>query len=198
MNIDYRIGKKGDCPRIAALINIASGGVIEYLFYGLVPAQSPVEIIAYNLESDDEPYSYNNVIVAEENGQVVGMALSFPSEYHHITEEMAQFFPSDRLSRLRPFYTANVEQSLFLDALCVDEAYQKKGVGSHLIQRTKQKAHESGYQVLSLIVFNDNTKAQRVYQKNGFEVVEEISLDAHELIPHEGGCLLMKCDVSSQ
>lgn len=198
MDIDYRSGKKADCPGIAALINIASGGVIEYLFHDLVPAQSPVEIIAYNLESDDEPYSYNNVIIAEDNGEVVGMALSFPSEYHQITEEMEQFFPPDRLNRLRPFYTANVKDSLFLDALCVHETYKQKGIGSHLIERTKQKAQENGYAFVSLIVFTDNEQAQSVYLKNGFEIVKKLPLESHTLIPHEGGCLLMKCDVSSK
>lgn len=198
MNIEYRIGKPKDCLQIAELINIASGGVIEYLFHNLVPAQTPVEIIAHNLSKVDDPYSYENVIVAEHDQRVVGMAMSFPSQYHQITKEMEQFFPPDRLIRMEPFYAANLEYSLYLDALCVDDAYQKKGVGSRLLEQTKQRGRERGYQFVSLIVFTDNVTAQRLYQKFGFQVVEEISLDSHDLIPHEGGCLLMKCRVSNK
>ena len=196
MNIQYRTGRKADCARIAQLINIASGGVIEYMFNGLVPNQTSTEIIAHNIKSDHEPYSYKNVIVAEDNGKIVGLALSFPAEYHQITDEMRQFFPKERLAHLQYFYAARVESSSFLDALCVDEAYQRKGIGSQLIALTKQKARQNGYDWLSLIVFADNQTAQGVYQKNGFEVVEKVTLQRHEHIPHEGGCMLMKCHTS--
>lgn len=94
------------------------------------------------------------------------------------------------------FYAARVENSLFLDALCVDEAYLRKGIGSQLIALTKQKALQNGYELLSLIVFADNITAQGVYQKSDFEVVGKVTLQPHELIPHEGGCLLMKCQIS--
>lgn len=45
---------------------------------------------------------------------------------------------------------------------------------------------------MCLLVFKDNAKAQRVYKKHGFEVIDRINLAAHELMPHEGGYLLMK------
>ena len=195
MDIHYRTGKKEDCPRIAELINIASGGVIEYLFHGLVPDQSHVAIIVHNLEGEDDHYSYKNAIVAENSSKIVGMALSFSSDYHNITKEMKQFFPPERLAHLHDFYLAHVENSLFLDAICVDEAWRKKGIGSRLVRLTQQKARESGCHFLSLIVFADNLTAQSVYKKSGFEVVKKIALDPHEYIPHEGGCLLMNCDI---
>lgn len=196
MNIQYRTGQKADCPKIAKFINIASGGVIAYLFNGLVPDQAPTEIIAHNLERGQDPYSYQNAIVAECKQEIVGIALSFPSDYHHITDEMRQFFPKERLSHLQDFYSARVENSLLLNALCVDEAYRRKGIGDRLIALTKAKARQSGYNWLSLIVFADNEIARRVYQKSGFETVENVTLNPREHIPHEGGCLLMKCHVN--
>jgi len=54
MDIQYRTGRKEDCLRIARLINIASGGVVEYIFHGLVPDHNPTEIIAHNLKRDHE------------------------------------------------------------------------------------------------------------------------------------------------
>jgi len=134
--------------------------------------------------------------VTEDNGKIVGLALSFPSDFHQITDDMRQFFPKERLSHLQYFYAVCVENSLFLDALCVDEAYQRKGVGSRLITLTKQKARLSRYDWLSLIVFADNQTAQGVYQKSDFEVVGKVILQRHEHIPHEGGCMLMKCHTS--
>jgi hypothetical protein len=45
------------------------------------------------------------------------------------------------------------------------------------------------------MVFADNTDAQRLYVRCGFKTVESVELKSHELIPHEGGCLLMKCEI---
>jgi ribosomal protein S18 acetylase RimI-like enzyme len=137
------------------------------------------------------------VIVAEAENQVVGMALSFPALFHKITAEMRQYFPKDRLDHLSDFYAARVDDSLFLDALCVDQRLRRNGIGGRLISLTKKKAKQSGFEVLSLIVFADNTKALSVYHRHGFEVHAPVKLDSHEHIPHEGGCFLMKSSLDN-
>jgi len=60
---------------------------------------------------------------------------------------------------------------------------------------TRKKATKAGYNVLSLIVFADNINAQRLYWRCGFKMVENVELESHEFIPHQGGCLLIKCKV---
>ena len=192
MDITYRTARKADCVRMAELINIASGGVVEFLFHDLMPKLTPQQIVAHNLESNRGYYTYKNAIVAETENRIVGMALSFPAHFHKMTAEMRQFFPKDRLDHLTDFYAARVDDSLFLDALCVDQKWRRKGIGSKLISLTKKKAIQNGFNVLSLIVFADNTEAKSVYQHNGFEILAPVQLNSHEQIPHEGGCLLMK------
>ena len=76
---------------------------------------------------------------------------------------------------------------------CVYEKYRKKGIGKSLIEHTKRKALDEGYDELSLIVFSDNTNAIKFYNDNEFEYVKSIDLKPHKLIPHDGGCILMKC-----
>lgn len=195
MNVYYRNAKKEDCYWIAELDNIASDGAIEYLFHDLIPDTTPVQIVASNLENDLSPYSYCNTIVAELDNEIIGISISFPSKYHEITEEMERFFPADRLENFREFFSTRVEESYFLDALAVDARYRGKGIGTKLIDLTKAKAQNEGYKVLSLIVFADNLKAQSLYKKSGFEIVKKIELKSHRLLPHEGGCFLMKTDI---
>jgi ribosomal protein S18 acetylase RimI-like enzyme len=48
---------------------------------------------------------------------------------------------------------------------------------------------------MSLLVFADNKKATRLYRKNGFIIAEKVEVQRHRLIPHDGGCLLMKKDL---
>ena len=82
---------------------------------------TPVQIVTHNLESDKYPLSYKNAIVAESDDKIVGMALSIPSHYHKITDEMQEFFPEERLEHLNHFFSARVDNSLLLDTLCVNE-----------------------------------------------------------------------------
>lgn len=197
MEISYRNGRKEDRSVLAELINTASGGVIEYLFHDLIPDMNPVQMVAHNLSAEDSFYSYKNAIVAEYKQNLIGASLSYPSHFHRITEEMKNFLPEDRLEHFKSFYSSRVKDSLLLNALCVDERFRGKGIGTRLITLTKKKAKEEGLRALSLIVFADNTDAQRVYVRCGFKAVESVELKSHELIPHEGGCLLMKCEIET-
>lgn len=193
MNVTYRQGRKSDCHEIAKLDNIASGGALEYLFHDLVPNMTATELLSSSLEKDIYPHSFKSAIVAENESQVIGLALSYPAKFHCITEELTNFLPEDRLEHFKDFYSSRVEGSYLLDAISVYEKYRKKGVGKSLLEYTKKKAIDEGYKELSLIVFSDNENAIKLYKDNGFEYVKSIDLKPHELIPHEGGCILMKC-----
>ena len=100
MNFTYRAGQKGDCPKLADFIYIASDGVVEFLFHDLIPGRSPQQIMARSLEKDGGHYTYKNTFVAETEGGVVGASFCYPSRYHVISDEMRQFYPADRLEPL--------------------------------------------------------------------------------------------------
>ena len=130
MGIKYRDGERKDSNKLAELIKIASDGVVEYLFHNLIPGMTPIQFLAHHLENDNYPYSYRNAIVAAEETDVIGMALSYPSSYHKITDEMRSFFPADRLEHFSHFYSSRIENSWFLDALCVIESHRGRGIGA--------------------------------------------------------------------
>lgn len=191
MKVTYRQGRKEDSLKIAELDYIASAGAAEFLFHDLVPDSTPTQVIANELENDFYPHTYRNAIVAESNNQVVGMALSFPSEFHCITNQMKDFFPPERLEHFNEFFSTRVEGSYLLDTIAVEEEFRSQGIGQQLLEHTIQKAKNEGYLVLSLLVFADNIKGIKFYEQNGFRIVKNVELEYHELIPHEGGCLLM-------
>lgn len=192
MNVTYRRGTKDDCQKIAELDYIASEGAIEYLFHDLVPNMSAIQVVNNGLAQDVYPHSFRSAIVAEIEKQVVGMTLSYPAKLHRITEELKAFLPKERLEHFEDFYSSRVDGSYLLDALCVFEKHRKKGIGKSLLIKTMNKARDEGYNELSLIVFSDNQNAINFYKTNAFETVKSIKLLPHQLLPHEGGCMLMK------
>jgi ribosomal protein S18 acetylase RimI-like enzyme len=193
MSVAYRQGRREDSHRLAEFIEMASGGVVDFMFRDLVAGMTPVQIIAGNLRCDRHPYTFQNTILAEIDNRPVGMALSYPSRFHGLTEAMRNFFPADRLEHLQDFYAARIENSLYLDALAVKPAYRNRGIGRDLLQRSLNRARNSGLAGLSLIVFADNANALGLYRSCGFELVRPVFMQAHPLIPHKGGCLLMNC-----
>lgn len=193
MSYEYGPAEKKDCAALAELINLASDGVVEYLFRDLVAGMTPVQLIAKNLENVDSPHCYKSAIVARDGGDVVGMALSYASNYHYISDEMRGFFPADRLAHLSDFYAARVENSWYLDTLGVFEGHRRQGIGEKLISLTKERAVENGYNALSLIAFADNELALPVYKRTGFEIVRKVELVENEFIKHKNGSLLLNC-----
>ncbi|WP_444916886.1 GNAT family N-acetyltransferase [Microbulbifer sp. JMSA003] len=147
-------------------------------------------MLSAGLKQDVYPHTFRSCIVAESDHEIVGMALSYPAQFHCITDELINFLPADRLKRFREFYSSRVEGSYFLGAMGVGEKNRNIGIGKALLERTKSKAIGEGYSELSLIVFSDNTAAIHLYEYRGFTGIKSIKLEPHKLISHDGGCIL--------
>lgn len=193
MTVCYRRALPADCPHIAELIRKASGGTVDYLFDGLAPDASPTQIVAFGLENPEGPHSHANVIVAADGPQILGMVLSFPSEFHRITDEMREFIPGEKLSRFTDFYAAREEESWYIDAVCVARAHRRQGMGLDLMRRAMDRGRENGFATASLLVFADNQAAIALYERLGFETVRHVRLEPTADIARKGGCLLMRC-----
>jgi len=196
MDIVYRSGKIEDCSKIAEGIDLASGGIVNFLFHDLLGNNTAVDVMADFLHDETGYDSYKNAIIAEYQGEVIGIVYSYPAKFHGITEETKEFIPSDRLMLLADFFNSRVENSLFLDSIYVDEKFRGSGVGSTLIELTKEKARENGYKQLSLMVMNENVIARRAYERNSFRIVKHIDVQEHGLIPNKGGIYLLVSDVT--
>jgi len=190
--IEYRPAVKEDSATMAELIRIAAGGMVDFLFHDLIEGVTPLQILANGLKNDRFPHTYKNALVAVSGQEVVGVALSYPSEHHGVTEALKAFVPQERLDHLEAFYEARVDSSLYLDSLAVFEEFRGQGVGGRLISLTKEKAMAEGFDTVSLIALADNAPALSVYRRHGFEVVADIPIEPHEFIPHQGGSLLLK------
>ena len=195
MDILYRTGKIEDSFKIAEGIDLASGGIMNFLFEGLLENYTVVEVMANSLRDETGYDSYKNAIVAEYQDEIIGIVYSYPAKFHEISEEDKNFFPSDRLELLGDFFNSRVENSLFLDSIYVDEKFRGRGIANRLIDLTKQKAQKNGHKQLSLMVMNTNFIARRAYERNSFKIVKHIDVQEHRLMANKGGIYLLVSDV---
>lgn len=85
------------------------------------------------------------VIAEEESGR--------PAGFVHLERE-ADYFTGRKQGRISD--------------LAVAKPYEARGVGLRLLEAAEDWARAQGYDLLSLIVFEGNTRARHVYAANGF------------------------------
>lgn len=195
LQIQYRPARVEDCPHMAGPIYQTSGGILDYLYEGLLRDESVVESLALFLRREDRYDGYRSAIVAEFQNEIIGVVSSYPSACHRIDQEMKEFFPPERLEFVREFFSTRVEGGYYLSAIYVQEQFRQQGVARQLIELTKQRGRAAGYDSLSLLVMADNLSAQTAYLKSGLQIVRHVDLGEHPLIPHQGGLYLMATSI---
>lgn len=188
MNLTYRMARKAEADVVARLFLIASDGVAEYVwtqFADDYPGLSPIEIGERRFAREGVAFSYENAIVAECDGAVIGAAVSYAMEEDPDAEPM-----SDPV--LRPVAELEYYGSLYLAGLAMFEDWRGQGLGTELLHRAAARAREMGLPRLSLIVFERNEDAHRLYLREDFHETDRRPIVPHPLIHFaDGDAILM-------
>jgi ribosomal protein S18 acetylase RimI-like enzyme len=179
-----------DCYDIARLFKIASGGVAEYTWATMqadYPGLSPIEIGERRYASDKTVFSYKNSIVASQDDQVMGVLVTFP-----IADEVDEPGETDQV--LAP-YSLEAPGSWYICAMAFFPEFQGQGLGTKLLAIARSQAQDRGFNELSLLVFEQNTGAVRLYERNGFKTIDRAAVVPHKLIHYTGNVLLMTASV---
>lgn len=189
--------KPSQADDLTELYLMAGGGLMEFLFDGLIASDVIYDIICKVVTETDSELSYLNACVAIDNRtqKIVGGCNFYSSEKHRVSNEMRMFIPPARLQWVEKIFTTRQGNSLYVNALSVYPAYRRQGIGKQLLAKMIEQAKLQGYDSLSLIVWNDNIEARALYQAYGFRDVQHIAIEPHEMLPHDGGCTLMVYDV---
>ena len=201
IDVSYRDAEKHDARAIAELFQIASDGVADYVWSTMrdeFPGLSLIEIgeRRYAREGgDDVPFSYESCIVAESQGAVVGMMHGFAIPKGHFpTSESGE--PVDPV--LRPYAEMELPGSFYISGLAMRPAFRNRGCGRALLGIAHRRAHHIGLEKLSLIVFEQNAAAHRLYRREGFDELDRRTVVPHALIHLTGDVLLMSAPVRDQ
>jgi ribosomal protein S18 acetylase RimI-like enzyme len=190
---EYRPAQAGDSRFIAEMIDISSDGVALIEWAEAAQAAgglSALDIGAASYTSEEGDYSYRNCILAELSGRKAGVLLSFPMHARSPAESVSPP-PFDGSDVFAPYKYLEAPDTWYICGIAVTPDYRGRGIGKRLMQIARELALDHGYERLSLVVFEENTVALRLYRNLGYEVVKRAPVVPHPLIRCSGDALLM-------
>lgn len=189
--IRLRAATPADCRTIAELYQISSDGVADYIWSKLAaPGEDTLDVGQRRYERINTDFSYENCTMAELNGAIVGMLSAFPM---HADPDAPPDPDPDPV--LAPYAALEEDASFYVCAVALVPEQRGRGFGRHLMAHAEDLARGKGFDKLSLIVFERNNGAKRLYERIGYQERMRARIVPHPLIHMEGDALLMVKDL---
>jgi len=180
---------KSECRTIAELYRISSDGVAEYIWTKFAePGEDLLDVGQRRYEQEDSVFSYRNCSMVDRKGKTAGMIIAFPTE---IDDEYVESDPV-----LVPYSKLEEPASYYICGMAVFPEYRGRGIGTQLLTLAEKHAHGHGLSKLSLIVFEQNEGAKRLYERSGFYEKAHEPVVPHRLIHFDGRAVLMVKDLA--
>jgi len=174
--------RQDDCKALANMFRMSTGGLADYIWrQSAQPDQCPLDVGARRYARASGAFSYANCMVAEMDGDLVGMVHAHP---------MGKT-PADRVREtdpvLRPFQVLEHPDSFHIAGLAVVPFARCLGIGSFLLRAAGWWAGVRGLRRLSLVCLERNEGAMAFYQRAGLREVRRHPVQFHPMVDHSGG-----------
>ncbi len=187
----YRQAEIKDTAAIAQLLDVAADGIVGYIWQqSAVAGEDPFAYGARECQKADSWCSYSRVVVRQQKTTIQAILLSYPIPTMAV--EPAAETASTAL--LRPIHELEAQAlgSYYIDSLAVGENHRHQGIARQLLEIAEGKAIDAGCGRLSLLVFEENTVAHKLYQSVGFEESARRRVVRHACHPYTGDILLLQ------
>jgi len=179
-----------DAFPLAELMDQAGEGIPAWLWaQDAAEGQSAYDVGMTRARREQGAFSYPNATVLVSEGKVAGMLLAYL--------QPAEFDLEEELDGVPDFLVPIVELeclapgSFYINALAVYPEHRSRGFGSQLMAEAERLARQKGADTLSLVAFEGNKNAVRLYEHLGFSVVARRESVDHESTAHAGYEFLM-------
>ncbi len=165
-SIQIRPAQPGDAEVAAVLLY--SAYTHTHVTYPLSEEQASgwIERLQDFFRQDGNRFSYQNIQVAEQSSEVVGLVLSFGGR----DEARLNAAVGSWLER------EAVDDEWYVDALAVFKNRGRKGVGTRLLQAAERQARQHHYPKIALNVARGNKQALDLYTHLHYVVTKETFL----------------------
>lgn len=196
MTYDIRPAYPSDAKQVAPLIYSSGPRAFEYIF----SIDRPLACLAFLEEAfagQKNMFSYQHHYVVEEEGKILGVMAIFTRASMSKTQfstamKMLKFMGV--LNGVRSMVRGLIFEKKLVNPPLKDCCYiahvgvnaqcRSKGIGQQMIHFAQKQAQLMGFEKMSLDVSVINTRAQRLYERLSFKVIEERSRYRPELDCH--------------
>lgn len=199
-NILLRDAEQTDARRIAQLIDMASSGLesrdwaAQMTLSMEADGQDALDVGATEVITPGHYNYYTQVRGVDHGGQLVAMALNNIIKGRSLAER-------EGLSPVNRVY-ADLKQkaigSFYIDSLACLPDFRGLGLGRILIEDAHQQARRAGCGQISLLAFEENAGAVRLYTRMGFHLIERLPAVAGQDMPYGGDVILMSRAVAAE
>lgn len=178
MNITIRKAKKEDASQIAELFMLAwpVDDILESNGTSYDELHASITSVA---ASEKTIYSYENTLVAEIDGKVVGAMCAYDgADYQKLKQPIVDALgPDCGFAQLRE----TEEGEFYLDSVGVVPEYRGRGIASRLFEAQCERAVSLGHKVAGLIVDEDKPQAEALYTRLGFRYIDDKDFFGHKM-----------------
>jgi ribosomal protein S18 acetylase RimI-like enzyme len=158
---------RSDAVKAVPLIMQAIGDIASVLT-GTTDSQEAASILSDFFEQEDTRISYQNALVMEEEGEVVGVAIFYDGAKARELDVPLERTAAKKSGDSDYCIPTEPEASEFyMDTLSVSPRCQGKGYGRQLIEAGCDRARKLGHHRIALLVEVD-AAAKRLYERVGF------------------------------
>jgi ribosomal protein S18 acetylase RimI-like enzyme len=171
--IIIRAARREDASLIAQVVVMAIGGD---------PATHPIYPMFLELAKREfSQYSYRNALVAQIGSVSVGAIVGYDGD--RLRELREPVFDLYKMHTGRELVIEDETDGgeFYLDSVAVLSQYQGLGVGAMLLSAMRDKAFETGFERVGLLVDWDNPRAEKLYHSLGFERINETLFLGHKM-----------------
>ena len=178
MDIIIRQAHKEEAAQIAELFMMA-WPVDEILDSNQLTYDQLQESITLIAASEETIYSYENTLVAEIDGKVVGAMCAYDgAEYQRLKQPVVDMLgPDCGFAQLKE----TEKGEFYLDSVGVLPEYRERGIASRLFEAQCERATSLGHKMAGLIVDEDKPQAEALYSRLGFVYLDDKDFFGHTM-----------------
>jgi ribosomal protein S18 acetylase RimI-like enzyme len=178
--MQIRQAVKNDYPFIADYLLMAMEDIV-YAFIGKQDAQAAKAFLAHFVQQENNQYSYQNCLVAEENNTIIAAVNLYDGA--KLNDLRAPIITYVR-NHFNPHFNPEDETQageFYIDCIAVHPDYQGQGIATKMLQHLIQDYTINQKHTLGLLVEVDKHTAKKLYLKLGFEPVGNKTLVGKQL-----------------
>ena len=172
-------------------------GHIAFVLTGTTDSEEAASVLNDFFGQEDNRISYQNALVLEEEGEVVGVAIFYDGAKARELDAPLERAAAKKSSDSNYCIPTEPEASEFyLDALSVSPRCQRKGYGRQLIEAGCDEDRKLGHHRMALLIEVDNAAAKPLYEQLGFctDYTKRIAGQEYfshgtEFVMHPGRCV---------